>query len=123
LPASLEHSLPIFGLSERSLGCLVPPQTTAGQQLSWTLRGEQRNDGIWFNLQLPPCSLTTLDVILPFPERLDCPSARSFLSGPFPIPNSVDRLWKLQLGNSLGNDLQLVVRSPPPSPSWQGGEK
>lgn len=102
----------IRSLSERSLALLAEPRGNSSYKLNWSVQGEERSDGKWFLFQLPNCAQATMNVVVPLPHRLDWPSARQHLRGPFPIEGSNARRWQLQLGGDARQDVQLLVRTP-----------
>ncbi|HQR07083.1 MAG TPA: hypothetical protein PLN21_09685 [Gemmatales bacterium] len=102
----------IRAFTERSLGLLTGPNGNQLHRVSWSIQGEERNDGRWFQLQLPACPQATMNVIVPLPYRLDWPSARQHLRGPFPVEGENARRWELQLGGEARQDVQLVLRTP-----------
>jgi hypothetical protein len=101
----------LVGLGERNLGIEVAPSTTMKHSVSWTAQGELRQDGSWFTVQLPGCALSSFEVTVPFPYRLDWPGGRQYLDGPYPVPDSLDRRWRLTLGGTNRHEIQLVIRA------------
>lgn len=102
----------VRSITERSLALLTGSNGNQSHRLSWSIQGEERSDGRWFQLQLPACPQATMNIIVPFPYRLDSPSARQHLRGPFPVEGENARRWQLQLGGEARQDVQLVLRTP-----------
>jgi len=109
-PTETELTTGLVGMGEHLLGVEVPAAQTATRNVKWSLHGEQRGDGTWFQIQLPACAVATFDVDLPFPYRLDWPAGRQYLSGPLPTAGG-DRRWRLTLGGAGRNEVQVVVRA------------
>ncbi|MFT3879616.1 MAG: hypothetical protein QM703_08150 [Gemmatales bacterium] len=80
-----EHNFlkePIFcSVNERVLGLLTKAKSSQSHRLHWSIQGEERSDGRWFQFQIPSCPQATMNIVIPRPYRLDWPSARQHLRG------------------------------------------
>jgi hypothetical protein len=75
--------------------------------LDWSSRGEASPDGLRFDLQLPSCPVTTLDLYLP-PDRAVAVSPEGCtVSGPMPAESDNERLWRIGFAGRSPVDLRV----------------
>lgn len=99
------------GPQPRSLQLLVDRQSNQLMELPIQVEGEQRQDGLWFTLQLPASPQASLDVLVQEGLRIEWPRARQFLSGPYATSNQLQR-YSFSLDGQTPQELQFVVRKP-----------
>jgi hypothetical protein len=83
--------------------------------VEWSARGEARPDGVRFNLELPPCPVTVVELDLPA-DRIAAAEG-AVLTGPLPAEKPDRRRWRAACGGR--SQLTLTVRpaegvGPPP---------
>ncbi|MBL8823431.1 MAG: DUF308 domain-containing protein [Planctomycetia bacterium] len=79
-------------------------------EMDFNSLGEERADGTYFQVQLPTCTMTTMQVRLPAGYRLDWPGNAQYVTGPFQNQGSPIRRWNLIVGSLSKREIQLIVR-------------
>jgi hypothetical protein len=97
-------------LDGKGPGLLVEAAGRQTATLEWTARGDPGPAGVHFDLRLPPCALTSLELDLPADRRPAVSRDLCLLSGPFPAEDPGRRLWRIDGGHSV---LDLVVERAP----------
>ncbi len=80
----------------RTLGLLVPAGNNSSCLFDWSARGTPTNDGLVFNLLVPPCPIVTLELKLPADYWLSSSKQSVVVTGPHDAGSASLRLWKLQ---------------------------
>jgi hypothetical protein len=99
-------------LDGRGPGLLIEAAGCQTVTLDWTARGEPGPAGVHFDLRVPACALTSLEIDLPADRTPVVSRDLCLLSGPFPAEDPNRRLWRIDGGHSV---IDLVVaRTPAP---------
>ena len=85
-------------------------------KLEWSARGVREVGVIRFDLRVPACLVTALELELPADHSLQADQEGAVLSGPLPASDSSNRLWRLSFARLPGTGLsaRLSIRGPPP---------
>jgi hypothetical protein len=116
--ARLDHANAILGtLDGKTLGLLVEQPGQHRLFLDWSSRGDPAPDGLHFELRLPACALTTLELDLPADHVVTVYRDTFQLSGPHPADAPDRRLWRIECAGR--SQMHLVLRrvtkpGPPP---------
>lgn len=101
-------------LDGKSLGLLVD----SGEQTAffdWSLRGIPSPDGIRFDVRVPACAVSSLELRLPA-DRAIAARDSFLLSGPHPAETPDLRLWRLDFAGQSQIDL-MIRRTTRPDPT------
>jgi hypothetical protein len=72
--------------------------------IEWSARGEERPEGLHFDLKLPVSPVAVLELDLPA-DRTAAAADGSLISGPLPAEVADRRLWRISCGGRPGVDL------------------
>ena len=96
-------------LDGKNLGLLV--SKPGDFVFDWSLQGTALPGGIHFDLQVPPCPVTLLELTVPADHQVLIPKKNAaLLSGPEAVPQSSKRLWRLECSGR--SELEFQVRPP-----------
>jgi hypothetical protein len=86
-------------------------------KLEWSARGVPELGGLRFDLRVPACLVTVLDLELPADHSVIAERENSVLSGPLPGADASKRQWRLTFPRPAGAALsaRLSIRHPPPA--------
>src|SRR2546429_3582555 len=82
-------------LEGKSLALLVEGPGRHTVSVSWSARGDPGPGGLRFELKVPSCVLTTLDLELPADRTATLLGENGLLSGPEPSSGAHQRTWRL----------------------------
>jgi hypothetical protein len=85
---------------------------TALLLFDWSCRGSATPQGLTFDVRVPPCPQTTMELKLPADSWPTIPPRAGLLTGPHDAGTPAKRLWKLHLAGKP--QLELTVRRVPP---------
>lgn len=78
-------------------------------QLGWSLTGTAEPGERRFELRVPPCPVSSLELNLPA-DQIPTASTEALLTGPFPVAsNSARRLWRLRFGGQ--SKVEFAIRT------------
>ncbi|MCI0638520.1 MAG: hypothetical protein L0Y72_03035 [Gemmataceae bacterium] len=112
-------------LDGKNLGLFVPGSTRPKEANSeakgrppdehafffdWTLKGQQLPHGLFFDVRVPPCPLTILEIKLPAAHYLSVSRNLALVTGPLDTEQPGKKLWRLQFTGKSQIDM-LVRRS------------
>lgn len=103
-------------LEPKTLGLYVPPLDSATCLFDWSARGTPTNDGLVFNLLVPPCPIVTFDLKVPADYWLAAPKTGVVVTGPHDAGAPGVRLWKLQATGTTQVDINLRKITEPKGP-------
>jgi hypothetical protein len=105
-------------LDGKSLGLLVKHAGNATCLFDWSARGIPTNEGIAFNLEIPPCPLSTFDFKLPADCWLSVLKGDALVTGPHESESPSKRLWKIQVtgAKSIGISVRKITEAKGPAP-------
>ncbi|MCI0456536.1 MAG: hypothetical protein L0Z62_06100, partial [Gemmataceae bacterium] len=116
--ARLENSPAILGsLDGKTLGLLVERPGKQTLALDWSARSESAPGELHFDLRLPACALTSLELDLPVDHRVTVRDTCQ-LSGPQPAETPDRRRWRIECAGR--SQIYLMIRrllkpdQPPP---------
>ncbi len=100
--------------ADAPLELLVERQGESALNLEWSARGIPEPGGIHFDLRLPPCPMTVVELILPADRTVLADRDGVVLSGPLPAEKPDLRTWRLSFPRQPGGTpaAQFVVRQP-----------
>jgi hypothetical protein len=101
----------------KTLGLLVPPGDTSTCLFDWSARGTPTNDGLVFNLLVPPCPIATFELKVPADYWLSTPKSSAVVTGPHEAGTPGMRLWKLQMTGPTQLDINLRKIAEPKGPA------
>jgi hypothetical protein len=101
----------------KSLGLLVPSPAHATCLFDWSARGTLTNEGLIFNLAVPPSPLTTFELKLPVDYWLSAPKSGVVVTGPHDAGSPSHRLWKLQVTGATELDINVRRIAEPTGPA------
>jgi hypothetical protein len=109
-----ETSNAILGqLDGKTLGLLLGKPGEHVALFDWSARGNRQPDGTHFELQIPPCALTVLELNLPEDQALAEVQAPCLLAGPPMTEPGGRRLWRIQCPGQAKISFQVrTVRDP-----------
>src|SRR5262249_46651493 len=82
----------------KALGLLLERSGNAVCFFDWSVRGTPTPAGVTFDLRLPSCPITILELRLPTDAWLTVPTSfGGRLTGPHETETSASRLWRLQV--------------------------
>ena len=109
--ASLDGGPAILGeLEPRSLGLLIETPGAHRLAFDWSLRGEAGPNGLRFDMRVPACVMTSLELDLPAGRSLSAPREQCLITGPFPGSSASRERWVLEVLNRAR--IELIVRTP-----------
>jgi hypothetical protein len=97
-------------LNGKALGLLLEKNGKQSVYFDWSSRGEQRGDGMRFELQVPPCAVNSLELVLPIDHVVSAPGEGALVSGPFEAAEKDQRLWHISFSGR--SRLALEVQRP-----------
>ncbi|MCS7045306.1 MAG: hypothetical protein NZO58_03010 [Gemmataceae bacterium] len=99
----------VFGeLAGKHLGLWLAQPGTHAVYFDWNVRGQPLSDGLAFDLRLPPCAHTLIDLKLPADHVLTLGKDAGLVVGPMETEQPNQRRWRLVItGKSL---VDVVVR-------------
>ncbi len=100
----------------RTLGLLVPPGDNSTCLFDWSARGTPTNDGLVFNLLVPPCPIATFELKVPADYWLSAPKNTAVVTGPHDAGSASVRLWKLQITGPTQLEINLRKIAEPRGP-------
>jgi hypothetical protein len=101
----------------KGLAAWVEGAGLASLFFDWSCRGTQTPQGLTFNLRLPPCPQTTMELRLPVDSWPAIAPRAGLLTGPHDAGSPAKRLWKLQLAGRT--QIELTIRKVPSTPVAQ----
>ena len=109
--ASLDGGPAILGdLEPRTLGLLIETPGSHRLAFDWSLRGEAGPNGLRFDLRVPACVMTSLELDLPAGRSLSASREQCLITGPFPGSSAGRERWVLEVLNRAR--IELTVRAP-----------
>ena len=106
--ASLDGEPAILGdLEPRSLGLLIEKPGQHRLALEWSVRGEANPNDLRFDLRIPACVLTSLELDLPAGRSLVSPREQCLVTGPFPGSGAGRERWVLEILNRTRVELRV----------------
>ncbi len=97
-------------IEPRTLGLLIESPGTHRLTFDWSLRGEAGPNGLRFDLRIPSCVITSLELNLPAERLLSAPPEQCLVTGPFPAAAADRERWTVEVfGRSR---IELSVRVP-----------
>jgi hypothetical protein len=100
----------------KTFGLLVPPGDSSTCLFDWSARGTPTNDGLVFNLLVPPCPITTFELKVPADYWLSTPKTGAIVTGPHDAGSPGLRLWKLQVTGPTQLEINLRKIADPKGP-------
>ncbi len=91
------------------LGLVVDQTGEHTATFAWSARGEQRPDGLHFDLQIPPSPIASLELTVPSDRRVTITSEGCLLAGPQPAEMG-QSLWRISFAGRPGVHIVLVPR-------------
>ena len=103
----------IGNLDGKNLGLLIEKGGSQPIYFDWTLRGKAGNDGLQFELKVPPCAVNFLELTVPVDHLVAVSSSWATLSGPHEseVPNQ--RKWRLHFAGRSQIDLAIRKKNGP----------
>ena len=95
-------------LDGKSLGLLVKDSGAQTCLFDWSARGTPTNEGLTFNLSIPPCPITAFEFTLPAEYWLPAPNRTALVIVPVPTESPRTRVWKVQVTGQ--GQLELALR-------------
>ena len=103
----------IGDLDGKALGLVVEKAGTQPIFFDWTLRGVPTNNGLQFELKLPPCALNILELTVPADQIVAVSSSSAILSGPHESEIPQQRKWRLHFAGRSQIDLTVRKKTGP----------
>jgi hypothetical protein len=97
----------------RTSALLVDSPGDHSVAVGWSARGEERPEGLHFDLRVPACPVALLELDLPA-DRVAAAGGGVLLSGPHPAEAADRRLWRVGFGGRPGAELWIRPGAPPP---------
>lgn len=98
----------------KGLAAWVEATGLASLFFDWSCRGTQSPQGLTFDLHVPACPQTTIELRLPSDSWPAIPPRAGLLTGPHDAGAAGKRLWKLQLAGKT--QVELTIRTVPAVP-------
>lgn len=92
----------------KTLGLLVKQAGIESCLFDWSARGAVTQEGIAFQLAVPPCPICTFELTLPADEWLTVPKSTAVVTGPIGAQSPNKRLWKVQVTGT--KPLEFLIR-------------
>jgi hypothetical protein len=108
-------------LDGKGLAVHVDEPGLASLFFDWSCRGSVTPQGLKFDIRLPPCPQTTLELKLPADAWPALPAKSGLLTGPHDAGAAGKKLWKLQVAGKAQVELTVrrVQSGPPPALFYQ----
>lgn len=94
-------------IEEGQLGLLVEKAGPHTLAFDWSVRGEAGPGGVRFELRLPSCALTTLELELPADRSVLAAREQCLVAGPFTGKSAGKSRWLLDLGGHSQVEIQI----------------
>ncbi|MCI0380999.1 MAG: hypothetical protein L0215_25725 [Gemmataceae bacterium] len=110
-------------LDGKNLGLFVPNSLPAGGEgakaggqppdkqsfvFGWTLKGQQLPNGLFFDVRVPACPLSILEIKMPAGHYLSVSRNLALVSGPLDTEQADKKLWRLQFTGK--SQIDILVR-------------